>query len=75
MSSIVRNSTPEQALHNWAWQILSKLKLHLLDQPTRLIKLALTDNKLLAQIPDINSDTEVMRNLNLQMFLSDFFKF
>lgn len=75
MSSIVRNSTPEQALHNWAWQILSKLKLHLLDQPTRLIKLALTDNKLLAQIPDINSDTEVMRNLNLQMFLSGFFLF
>lgn len=56
---MVRNSTPEQALHNWAWQIMSKLKLHLLDQPTRIVKLALTDSKLLAQIPDINSDTEV----------------
>lgn len=59
---MVRNSSPEQALHNWAWQILSKLKLHLLDQPTRIVKMALTDSELLAQIPDINSDTEVIND-------------
>ncbi len=56
---MVRSSTPEQALQAWAWQILSKLKLHLLDQPICHTRMALTDFRIAAQIPDINADTEV----------------
>lgn len=56
---MVRGQTPEQILNSWAWQMLSKLKLHLMDQPVRNIRMALTDTRIAARIPDINSDSEV----------------
>ncbi|XP_065206271.1 ectopic P granules protein 5 homolog isoform X2 [Planococcus citri] len=61
VSSVVRGQTPEQILNSWAWQILSKLKLHLMDQPVRMVRMALTDMRMTARIPDINSDSEDMR--------------
>lgn len=59
MSSMIRNLPAEQALNDWSWKILSQLKLHLLDQPVQTVRMTLTDFRMVAQIPDINNDTEV----------------
>ena len=56
---MVLSETPEEALNSWAWQMLSKLKLHLLDQPICVARMTLSDYRIAAQIPDINVDSEV----------------
>ena len=56
-TSIVRPQTNEQAFSIWSWETITRLRLHILDQPDHIVWTAMANPAVgFACVPDIDSD-------------------
>nr|XP_018914987.1 PREDICTED: ectopic P granules protein 5 homolog [Bemisia tabaci] len=65
VSSIVKLQSPEQILSAWAWRVLLKLRLHLLDQSSaKVFKTVINVCQAVSNLPSLEHPTEEMKCLS-----------
>ncbi|XP_069674865.1 ectopic P granules protein 5 homolog isoform X3 [Periplaneta americana] len=59
-TSMVRPQSSEQAFSMWAWETITRLRLHILDQPDHIVWTAMANPAVaFANVPDMDSDEKL----------------